>query len=131
VGPNVENMVMMGSDSGRKTSWHVHHVVSGNLTCLTPLTKSSQVCIISSFVFPYWIRSFWLFWFSSCVFTLASTCLLTYCGWISILVYIYIYIYRFLFYLLEVVTSNQGCASILFIQKYLSITNKSILYYLH
>jgi hypothetical protein len=95
-----------GSDSERKTSCHVH---VASLFWL----NLHKFCIISSLSFLIEEEVFWLFWFSSNVF-----------------IYIYIYI-DFLFYLLEVVTSNRGCASILFIQKYLSITNKSILYYLH
>jgi hypothetical protein len=34
VGPKYGEHGDDGSDSERKTSWHVHVVISGNLTCL-------------------------------------------------------------------------------------------------
>ncbi len=115
-----------GSDSERKTSWHVH-VVSGNLTCLTLWLNLHKFA--SFHLWPFLIGEgvFYCFGFPlMCLHWLRDVFYLLYVDFHPCL-----YIYRFHFYLLEVVTSNQGCAGILFIQKYLSITNKSILYYLH
>jgi len=96
----------------------------------THLTKSSQVLYHFIFCLSLLIKKFLIVLvFLSCVyigFDMPFDSL-----WLDFHPCLYIYIYRFFFYLLEVGTSNQGCAHILFFQKYLSITNKSIIYYLH
>ncbi len=84
---------MMGSDSERKTSCHVH-VVSGNLTCLALLTKSSQVLHHFIFCLSLLNKKFLiLLVFLSCVYIGFDMPFDSLCLDFHPCLYIYIYIY--------------------------------------